>query len=114
VRLGLNWIPIRTRGELEAALPVIDELHSRGGWGLKLHMAVDLGLSKTEMDEYLELLEATNEVETVDLSRHTLIVLSSVDTREAIAELSDIKEAQWRQTRGESLPPLDDRAPDDG
>jgi hypothetical protein len=91
-------------------LPLIDELRSRGGWELKVHLAIDLGLSESEIDEYLQLLEETDEVEVVELGEETLVTLPAVDDRDAVAELSDIKEKRWRQSRGENLPPLDDRS----
>jgi len=93
---------------------VIDALRERNGWALRLDLAYELNLTAEEIDEYLELLEQTGEIEKEEIGTETLVALPKVGTRRALAELSDIQEDAWRRERGEELPPLDERAPGGG
>ena len=95
------------------ALPLIAVIQARDGWAVKEELEVGVGLTTAEMDEYLELLERTGELTTVDLGRMTLVVLQDIDVADAIVGLSDREEREWRQRNDERLPRLDERHIDD-
>lgn len=92
----------------EDALPVIVLIRARGGWIVAEDLVKEFGLTVSEMDEYLDLLERTGEIERHELGRHQLITLPDVDVREAIAAWSDRKEREWRQLTGDRYPDRDE------
>jgi hypothetical protein len=74
------------------------------GWASLEKLAVDFGFTELETRERLELLGNAGDVELVDLGTTTLVVSPDVDVHDAIAELSDQREREWRALNNWQLP----------
>lgn len=73
-------------------------------WISKEKLALEFGLTEARTEDCLAVLEAAGDVDLADLGTVTLAVAPGFDVEDAVAELSDEREREWRAANNWKMP----------
>lgn len=74
------------------------------GWTTGDRLALDLGLTRTHVAECLRILNDADDLDVHELGTTTLVIAPGTDVEDAIAELSDQREREWRARTNDRMP----------
>lgn len=108
---GVGLMAPKGRDEIERreCLPVLAAIRNGNGWATKEELAYQLGIRNKELDRCIDVLQKADDLQVADLGRITLLVAPTDDVDEAIAQLFDAHEREWRARIGDEMPDLEDR-----